>query len=139
LEDFGKDRSRASNRQAYCKPCAVDVQMAYLKSHPASAEKQKTRVQTRHDDLMRKFNLLKAMRGCYDCGGFFPPEAMDWDHRPGTEKLFHVSDSFGTRNFESIVDEIAKCDLVCSNCHRVRTKKRKVLDKTGFPATSLLT
>jgi ribosomal protein L31 len=113
--------------------------MAYLKSHPASAEKQKTRVQTRHDDLMRKFNLLKAMRGCYDCGGFFPPEAMDWDHRPGTEKLFHVSDSFGTRNFESIVDEIAKCDLVCSNCHRVRTKKRKVLDKTGFPATSLLT
>jgi hypothetical protein len=35
--------------------------------------------------------LLKAERGCYDCGAMLPPECLDWDHRPGTEKCFTPS------------------------------------------------
>ena len=128
LDDFGKDRSRPNGHQCYCKPCAVAVQMAHLARHPEQVEKNRKRKFDRNVDLMRKFNLLKAERGCYDCGGFFPPEAMDWDHRPGTVKSFDVSDSMGSRSFDAIADEIAKCDLVCANCHRVRTKARL---KTG--------
>lgn len=60
---------------------------------------------------------------CMDCGNTFPPECMDWDHRPGETKLFHVTQNLGTSK-EKIDAEMAKCDLVCSNCHRIRTKKR---------------
>jgi hypothetical protein len=76
-------------------------------------------------DRRRKFTLLKLGRPCFVCGGMFPPECLDWDHRPGTEKAFNISDVLGGAPFNKIVDEIAKCDLVCANCHRVRTESRK--------------
>ena len=62
---------------------------------------------------------------CMDCGGAFPPECMDFDHVPGRgEKLFNVSLASLTFCRETVESEMAKCDLVCSNCHRIRTRKR---------------
>src|SRR5262245_26672387 len=60
-------------------------------------------------------------RPCMDCGGNFPPECMDWDHVRG-HKLFTVGTS--TMNKTAAVKEMAKCDLVCTNCHRIRTTRR---------------
>ena len=59
---------------------------------------------------------------CVDCGGKFPPECMDFDHVRG-EKLFSVMMRL-TASKVRLETEIAKCDLVCANCHRIRTKKR---------------
>lgn len=70
-------------------------------------------------------NLLKMERPCYDCGGMFPPEATDWDHLPGTEKLFCVGPEMSSYSLEKVIDEISKCQLVCASCHRIRTAKRK--------------
>ena len=67
-------------------------------------------------------NQLKD-RPCMDCGGRFPPECMDFDHVRGV-KNFGVS-SRATSPKSLILTEIAKCDLICSNCHRIRTKARK--------------
>jgi hypothetical protein len=44
---------------------------------------------------------------------------MDFDHRPGTVKLFHIGKN--THSEDAVLAEIAKCDVVCANCHRVRT------------------
>lgn len=59
---------------------------------------------------------------CADCQNFYDPVCMDFDHRPGEIKRFEVSEAI-SRNFHITVlaAEIAKCDLVCSNCHRIRT------------------
>jgi hypothetical protein len=35
---------------------------------------------------------MKAGRPCAECGGLFPVVAMQWDHRPGEEKVGDVSD-----------------------------------------------
>lgn len=59
---------------------------------------------------------------CSDCGKTFPPVCMDFDHARG-EKLFLISKGWG-RSFESLLLELEKCDLVCSNCHRIRTSAR---------------
>lgn len=61
---------------------------------------------------------------CMDCGGRFPACAMDFDHRPGTVKAFQLSNSSG-RCPASVIREIEKCDVVCANCHRVRTFYRR--------------
>ena len=66
---------------------------------------------------------LKTDKPCADCGRVFPPEAMEWDHRPGTVKLFEVSMMAG-RTPKLILEEIAKCDLVCANDHAIRTRAR---------------
>lgn len=76
-------------------------------------------------DKLRKFTLLKLGRPCYDCGGVFSPECMDWDHLPGKEKLFCIGKNLQNRSVEAVFEEISKCQLVCSNCHRTRTIKRR--------------
>ena len=60
---------------------------------------------------------------CADCGKRFPSVCMDFDHRPGCGKSMNLS-QMGNARLELIVAEIAKCDVVCSNCHRIRTAKR---------------
>jgi len=68
------------------------------------------------------FNGLKD-HPCADCGNNFPACCMDFDHRPGTVKLFNVGSGIRQPR-QRILDEIAKCDLVCANCHRLRTYRR---------------
>lgn len=61
---------------------------------------------------------------CTDCGNRFPSECMDFDHLDSTKKHFCVGVSWRWVSLEDIRSEVAKCELVCSNCHRTRTKKR---------------
>jgi len=67
-------------------------------------------------------NRLKSAP-CSDCAGSFPPVCMDFDHRPETKKIKAVSLLMSCRT-ERVLAEIAKCDLVCANCHRIRTATR---------------
>lgn len=67
---------------------------------------------------------LKAGRPCTDCGRVFPHQVMQWDHLPGFEKLGDISAAFWGRTREEVLAEIAKCDLVCTNCHTIRTFER---------------
>lgn len=68
---------------------------------------------------------IKGTTPCMDCKTIYPAECMDFDHRPGTEKIACVGTMVAHGwAWEKIEAEIAKCDLVCSNCHRIRTKRR---------------
>ena len=59
---------------------------------------------------------------CADCGNTFPSAAMDFDHRDPATKEFEIGDMAAcTSSWERLMAEIDKCDLVCSNCHRIRT------------------
>lgn len=60
---------------------------------------------------------------CVDCRGVFPPEAMDFDHVRGI-KFKSISDLLHFTR-ERMLEEIEKCELVCANCHRVRSKQRQ--------------
>lgn len=61
---------------------------------------------------------------CTDCGRKFPHECMDFDHVRG-RKLFEVNfTAYKWRGTKKLEREIAKCELVCANCHRTRTKNR---------------
>jgi hypothetical protein len=50
---------------------------------------------------------------------------MQWDHLPGAKKDYELSNMV-LRGFRrtTILEEIAKCELVCANCHAVRTFNR---------------
>ena len=60
---------------------------------------------------------------CNDCHRTYPPYVMDFDHRPGEEKLAPIARLLLTK-MEILQSEIMKCDLLCSNCHRIRTAER---------------
>lgn len=59
---------------------------------------------------------------CMDCGKTYHYVMMQFDHRDGGTKLNTVSRLItGNRKRELVEAEIAKCDLVCSNCHSYRS------------------
>ena len=61
---------------------------------------------------------------CVDCGES-DLRCLEFDHRPGEGKRNEVAVMLAQpASFTSILAEIAKCDVVCSNCHRRRTSER---------------
>src|ERR1017187_661533 len=68
--------------------------------------------------------MIKTTAGCMDCGYDTNPVALDFDHRPGEEKLFPVGLGARTKSWVVIWAEIDKCDVRCANCHRIRTAER---------------
>lgn len=74
---------------------------------------------------------------CGDCGVSYPYYVMEFDHVRGL-KAFNVSTAVQYNpGWERLKAEIAKCDVVCSNCHRERTYRRNLpqpADSGAFPA-----
>ena len=69
-----------------------------------------------------KINELKS-QPCVDCNVQYPPYVMDFDHVGDFKKRANVSRLAGLK-LETILEEVAKCELVCANCHRERTYRR---------------
>lgn len=67
---------------------------------------------------------------CADCGKTYPIICMDFDHLPQHPKAFNLSTHWKTLQHSEIMQEVAKCEVVCSNCHRIRTATRP--HKRGF-------
>lgn len=81
----------------------------------------------RHKARWRKARAVidaAKLKPCEDCGRTFDPICMDFDHRPGEVKLAAVAKMPTDFTIEKIIAEIAKCDLVCACCHRLRTRRR---------------
>lgn len=65
---------------------------------------------------------LKESLPCVDCKLYYPSYVMDFDHlRDKTDSIARFVGGTLTR----LKTEIDKCELVCSNCHRVRTYSRR--------------
>ena len=103
----------------------------YYKNRDDIREKQNARRKQLRANKERLADYLIAKYGgtpCLDCGGEFPWCAMDFDHRPGEIKVFKIGGASAQKATPGLIAkaerEIKKCDLVCANCHRVRTEKR---------------
>ena len=75
----------------------------------------------RNKTLVRTYKL--AAGACMDCGLVITEHNLykfDFDHREPKLKRFQLSNP-SCYSTETILDEIAKCDVVCRNCHSDRT------------------
>lgn len=71
----------------------------------------------------QRLAAIKMASGCVDCGYAKHWSALDFDHLPGFKKLFNVGVNVN-RKWCEVEREITKCEVVCSNCHRIRTYER---------------
>lgn len=77
--------------------------------------------QPSREELKAQLDGYKMERGCADCGTRIHPIILDFDHLPGFEKRKNVSELLKSNYSARVVwDEVAKCEVVCSNCHRLR-------------------
>lgn len=91
-------------------------------------ERVRRRGQERQDVLAQ----YKLERGCADCGYNEHAEALDFDHLDN--KTVQVSHMY-TYSWERIWTEVGECEVVCANCHRVRTAARRAPRKDPADAT----
>ncbi|MBU6424051.1 MAG: hypothetical protein KGQ88_08465, partial [Chloroflexi bacterium] len=57
-------------------------------------------------------------RRCHGCGRSGPPAIFDFHHRDPAEKDFGISEDGVPRPWDKVVAELAKCVMLCANCHR---------------------
>lgn len=62
---------------------------------------------------------------CIDCGEK-NPIVLEFDHRDDSNKIKDISVmSNSGYSIDTIKNEIEKCDIRCSNCHKIRTSKQQ--------------
>ena len=124
LDEFSMRRRATGQRDTHCKPC----RSAYGKEHYAanrqryiqqSAARKAQLTQERVSYLMAYFED----HPCVDCGER-DPVVLEFDHT-GADKEFDIGAKLIHVRWQLILDEIAKCEVVCSNCHRRRTARRR--------------
>lgn len=101
----------------------MSKQNEYCRNHYLK-NKDQYRKRNRRRKLEKKIehSLLKESRPCMDCL-HWPYYVMHFDHARG-DKTFNISRKYGDLGKEKLGDELGKCDLVCANCHAVRTHMR---------------
>lgn len=125
LEAFNKNKAKKDGLQTQCRACNNLHSRAYYEKN---REYHKKAVLARNKayaaELKRIVREAKDVP-CADCGIKYPPYVMDFDHVTGV-KLGNISNMVGECvRIEKLTEEIAKCEVVCSNCHRERSYSRR--------------
>jgi hypothetical protein len=95
-----------------------------VRYYAANRDREIQRVRRRQDETTAFLRELRNVP-CADCGGRFEGHQMDFDHRDPSQKRFNLcAGRASLKNRAQILDEAAKCDVVCANCHRLRTRRR---------------
>jgi hypothetical protein len=109
--------------QAYCRLCyRVYWREYYHKNKPGHQRRARRRT-----DAIRILIRSAKDRPCADCGKRFPYYVMQFDHRDDETKCFNIGGVNSRRRVSKarLLAELAKCDVVCANCHCERTHQRK--------------
>lgn len=105
-------------------PCATleGARASRRKHYYNNKEQYRTKAREREASIRRYLNEAKSVP-CKDCGIRYPPWVVDFDHLG--DKEFNIATAVKRgMGLNRLAREIAKCDVVCSNCHRQRTHDR---------------
>lgn len=114
-----------------CNNCRLEKKLSEFYVSPRGERRGRCRVCERARARSRNAERRKEARRlnkklksgpCLDCGQRYHPVVMDWDHLE--DKYLSVSELVSRGRVDLLEAEIAKCELVCANCHRMRTFRR---------------
>jgi hypothetical protein len=109
-------------RHSYCRECGKKLTQSHYRRRKRLYLDRNLNAYAER----RQMVIDAKAKPCADCGVQYPYYVMDFDHLDGTQKVFSLN-SVHRVTKRAILREIEKCEVVCSNCHRERTHRRKVL------------
>ena len=125
LTEFHKAPSNTDGRHSHCKGCrkAYGKKWApkYYQRNKKTILERAYKKRVEATDRLIKF-LLK--NPCVDCGER-DPVVLEFDHRDSSKKCFTISQKLAHMSWELLQEEMAKCDVRCSNCHKLKTAKEQ--------------
>jgi len=124
LAEFPIKNAARGTRVCYCRPC----RRAYGKQHyrrniAAYVRRAAARsIVERAANRAFVWNYLLT-HPCVDCGEA-DPIVLEFDHRDPAEKVATISRLIHASTSGKLLAEIARCDVRCGNCHRIRTAQQ---------------
>ena len=97
------DTGKTYSTGPYCRPCTK----AY----------NKERLQKKRDFVW----AYKLEKGCAVCGYNKHPVALELNHIDPTSKTYSIGKQLISISMENLVKELAKCEVLCANCHQIHT------------------
>lgn len=115
LEEFPNKRA---TKASVCKACQRLLMQSHYRSNAQYYKDKAKAVQ----DSLRDYVIKAKQVPCADCGKQFHYCAMDFDHL--RDKEFTIAKMHTGGSLRRVIAEIAKCEVVCAVCHRIRTFNR---------------
>lgn len=115
LELFPKKSSR-------CRLC----HNAYTREHYKNNKQYYVDKARRHDNRIKEKVRQAKEKPCTDCGVQYPYYVMQFDHLG--DKAFNIAHRAAGGAWADLENEIAKCEVVCANCHAIRTHGRRTAE-----------
>ena len=123
VEEFHRNRRKRDGLQLRCRDCNIQTNKRWYREHPeARARRMDEYARLRREAFHRRVLEYLREHPCVDCGEC-DPVVLEFDHL--RDKLKNISAmANASQPWPKIEAEIAKCEVVCANCHRRRTAQR---------------
>ena len=122
LQSFWKQQRSKDGLNPACSSCLKDKQKHSYRDNSIRREQVRNQAK-KYQNKVSAFVMEQKSKPCVDCGIKYPYYVMDFDHVKG-EKVGNIG-SMKSSLLQAKL-EIAKCEVVCSNCHRERTHIRRL-------------
>jgi hypothetical protein len=113
VELFSRNKHKEDGLQRTCKQC---IREAGIKSYNKNKKSYLSRVSKHNKSILDNVNQYKANQTCQKCGNdkYY---LLDFHHIDPSIKDGDVNTIARTRGKQALQDEIAKCVVLCKNCH----------------------
>ena len=123
LDQFHRNRTKRDGLQNRCRACNIALNKKWYRDNPdARPRRMDGYARRRREERQREVWEYLRSHACVDCGEP-DPVVLEFDHL--RDKVDNISKMASLKKpWAAILAEIAKCEVVCANCHRRRTAHR---------------
>jgi len=114
LSEFNWKSKAKGIQHTACKNCLI---ASRKKFYDDNKDKVKLKVKSDKKSKVEWFNTFKKTLKCVKCGENHIA-CLDFHHIDPDKKEFTFAKAYRSLSIEKIKEEISKCIVVCSNCHR---------------------
>lgn len=119
ISQFNAASGKADGLNTFCKICSSDFcKDHYRKNKKTYISRNK---KLRSDNAKLLFDFLRDKK-CLDCETT-DTRVLEFDHVK--TKRYNISYMINSNAWKSVLKEIENCEIVCANCHRIRTLTRE--------------
>lgn len=123
--EFAIKRTKKNWSKQYnsiCKICHNNKAREKYKTSPSEfRQKIYTQVKTNRNKYRTQMLEFLQTQQCADCW-ISDARVLEFDHL--SNKKFNIGNKVPSTPLHTLMNEIQKCEIVCCNCHRIRTLNR---------------